>query len=257
MERLATLSLLLAIGFSTTSCGFINGLLNRGDNAETTESLEADEVDVVAEDQPEIGDQPEIDVSEEGASPETLSPVTVVPVGLLGSTDSNERLKEIAEDRSDPYAYVPVSLPPPAIPPLPEPEEAPAEAEPEAEPEVVPPVEPITLPPLDLPDIPEPTAVASQVELSGIVQVNGETYAIVQAPGEPTSRYVKVGDRISGGNILVKRIETRPGNAPVVVLEERGVEIALPVGSGAENREDSAVLPPEVESEVAVLPSLR
>jgi hypothetical protein len=34
-----------------------------------------------------------------------------------------------------------------------------------------------------------------------------------------------VGDRIANGQVLVKRIDVRPGSDPVVVLEQNGVEV--------------------------------
>lgn len=82
-----------------------------------------------------------------------------------------------------------------------------------------------------LPELPPATVLASQVQVTGIADVDGKSYAIVKAPNEPTSRYVQVGDRIANGAVLVKRIENRAGTSPVVVLEERGEEIALPVGA--------------------------
>lgn len=116
-------------------------------------------------------------------------------------------------------------------------------------------------PPLEtLPPLPDPAVVASQVQIFGIAEMNGTVYAIVQAPNEPTSRYVREGDRLSNGAVLVKRIETRPSSEPLVVLEERGTEIALPVGAGGGDpdadgaTEEAAVQPPQGSPEIAVLP---
>lgn len=41
---------------------------------------------------------------------------------------------------------------------------------------------------------------------------------------------VGVGQRISGGKVLIKRIEMGAGSIPVVILEENGVEVARSVG---------------------------
>jgi hypothetical protein len=81
-----------------------------------------------------------------------------------------------------------------------------------------------------LPPIPQPT-LARQVEVTGVIKIGGIVQAIVKAPNEPTSRYVGIGQRLSNGQILVKRIELNPGSDPVVILEENGIEVPVMVGS--------------------------
>ncbi|NER84542.1 MAG: hypothetical protein F6K42_34485 [Leptolyngbya sp. SIO1D8] len=263
MGRLTTLALLMALGLSTTGCGFINGLFNRGDNVEPVEEADTDEAEETAEaEDTEAGATDNQEQEEDGELfkeailPGLPSAAEIALAELLPSTDPNERLKEIEQDRPDPYAYVPIPPPPSEAPPAPEdvPDADVSEGE-QGTTGDIPDDDLIPLQPL--PALPEPTVVASQVQVSGVAQINGEIYAIVKAPGEPTSRYVKVGDRLSNGTVLVKRIETRPGSDPVVVLEERGVEIALPVGSGTgETEESTAFQAPPTPSEIAVLPSL-
>jgi hypothetical protein len=80
-----------------------------------------------------------------------------------------------------------------------------------------------------LPPIPDPT-LAKAVEVTGVVVIGGIPRAIVKAPNEPTSRYVTVGQRLSNGLILVKRIEVNSGSDPVVILEQSGVEVSRAVG---------------------------
>jgi hypothetical protein len=80
-----------------------------------------------------------------------------------------------------------------------------------------------------LPPLPQPT-LAQSVEVSGVIQVGNEARAIVKAPNEATSRYVTVGQRLSNGQILVKRIEMNTGSEPVVVLEQYGIEVGKRVG---------------------------
>lgn len=79
------------------------------------------------------------------------------------------------------------------------------------------------------PPLPEPDA-ARAVAVTGVVEVGGEVQAIVKAPDEPTSRYVRVGQRLSNGRVLVKRIELNQGGDPVVVLEQFGIEVTRAVG---------------------------
>ncbi|MCT7949268.1 hypothetical protein NG798_05665 [Ancylothrix sp. C2] len=71
---------------------------------------------------------------------------------------------------------------------------------------------------------------ARATEVTGVVQVGNETQIIVKAPNEATSRYVKVGQRLSNGEILVKRVIISAGGEPIVILEENGVEVSKAVG---------------------------
>jgi hypothetical protein len=70
---------------------------------------------------------------------------------------------------------------------------------------------------------------ARAVLITGVIQVGDEPQAIIKAPNEPTSRYVQVGDRLANG-VLIKRIEMNEGSAPVVILEQYGIEVARMVG---------------------------
>jgi hypothetical protein len=82
----------------------------------------------------------------------------------------------------------------------------------------------------ELPKVPQPT-LAQGVKVTGVIKVGGVSHAIVEAPGQE-ARYVKAGDYLANGQVLVKRIETRNGAAPVVILEEKGIEVAKRVGEG-------------------------
>lgn len=79
-----------------------------------------------------------------------------------------------------------------------------------------------------LPKLPEPTQ-ARGIQVTGVVQVGGLPMAIIQVPNEP-ARYVREGQRIANGEVLVKRIEVNSGPNPVVILEQYGIEVAREVG---------------------------
>ncbi|MGL5081023.1 MAG: hypothetical protein ACRC8A_06000 [Microcoleaceae cyanobacterium] len=84
-----------------------------------------------------------------------------------------------------------------------------------------------------LPSVPPPprTDLAEAIEVTGVVQPEGRVAKVIlKAPTEPTSRYVSVGDRIAGGQVLVKRVKFVEGSDPVVIFEQNGVEIAVSVG---------------------------
>jgi hypothetical protein len=82
------------------------------------------------------------------------------------------------------------------------------------------------------PKLPPPpdTGIATGIEVSGVVKVGNEIFVIIKVPTEATSRYVKVGQRLGNGQVLVKRIDIKPGQDPIVFLEQNGVEIAKVVG---------------------------
>ena len=92
-----------------------------------------------------------------------------------------------------------------------------------------------TLPPLavgprELPQLPEPT-LARTIEVTGVVEAGGVQSAIVKVPNEP-ARSVREGERLSNGQVLVKRIEVNRGPTPIVILEQFGQEVARQVGEG-------------------------
>ena len=84
----------------------------------------------------------------------------------------------------------------------------------------------------------EPT-LAQDVVVSGLFEADGRTRIIVQAPEESSSRYVEVGQYLSNGQILVKRIDKDHFPAPMVILEQSGVEVAKTIGSDLSSDEDS------------------
>jgi len=176
-------------------------------------------------------------VAQKPAAPGTVT-------GLIQSTNPDERARQVQADiqarqkqktpARDPFGGVPPKLPKP-----------PAAATPSKVPTVTtlpsgakpgvpskpftPPKPPIATKPTPPPPPPS-TTLASAVEVTGIVQIGGESYAIVKAPDEPTTRYVKAQQRIANGQVLVKRIDLNRGPEPVVILEENGVEVARAVG---------------------------
>ena len=90
-------------------------------------------------------------------------------------------------------------------------------------------VNPSPLPLPELPPPPQPT-VARAIEVTGVVQAGGVPQAIVKEPNSDFQRYVKAGDYLANGQVLVKRIEMKSGPQPVVVLEQLGVEVSRRVG---------------------------
>ena len=143
--------------------------------------------------------------------------------GLIQSTNVKQRTKQVEQGRSDPFAglfTIPkVVTPKPQKPRLPKLPVAPPQPVVKVKP--LPPPAPIEPPQPDL---------ARGVTVLGVVEVGNGFQAIVRVPTEATSRYVSEGQRLSDGQVLVKRIEMSPGSEPVVILEQNGIEVTRAVG---------------------------
>ena len=135
-----------------------------------------------------------------GTTPRPPQPIAARPIGVPD-------LPELPVDNRPPQWRDPNPPPPPVIP-------------------VVPPPPP-----------PPSTELATGTEVSGVVKVGNETQVIVKVPNEPTSRYVKIGQRLSNGQVLVKRVDLKEGADPIVILEENGVEVAKAVGEKPPTRQ--------------------
>jgi hypothetical protein len=82
-------------------------------------------------------------------------------------------------------------------------------------------------PPAAAPILP---ALAKAIQVSGVSEINGQTQVIVKLPGESFSRYLSVGEKVLNGKVLIKRVQDPTAIAPIVVLEEAGVEVQRKVG---------------------------
>lgn len=187
------------------------------------------------------------------------APAGVLPPELISSTNPAQRVQAVQRNRPDPFALIPttptveispgaVAQPVPQLPNLPNRSPVnngaagnrPTVTRPTAQapsntggsgslapiPNLVP-NNPIAAAPLP----PQPT-LAQAVKVTGVVQIGNTLHAIVSAPNEPSSRYVRAGQRLSNGQVLVKRIEVNRGSEPIVVLEQNGVEVQTAVGEG-------------------------
>ena len=164
------------------------------------------------------------DVTTTAAAPK----ITTVP-GLLPTTDPDQRRAQITRNKQDPFAAVAVPSNAGQSLPLPTSDSSVALKPPDFTrflPEVPLPDNPETTPP----SVTAPPDIANSVQITGVLKMEGQLVAIVQAPNEPTSRSVAVGDYLSNGKVKVKNIELGAGGEPLVTLEENGVEVIKSVG---------------------------
>lgn len=150
------------------------------------------------------------------------------PTGLIQSTNVEMRLKQLQQGQSDPFTRL---FPTPQL-------------------------ETATKPEKIFPDLPKlpikkklpapsvkvtrpSTKMAEGVAVEGVMQLGDKTRAIIKVPTDGVSRYVSVGQRLSSGQLLVKRIEIAPDSEPMVVLEQNGIEISKAVGEQTDESTDS------------------
>ncbi|NEP10335.1 MAG: hypothetical protein F6K14_08960 [Symploca sp. SIO2C1] len=175
------------------------------------------------------------------ATPKKATPKKATPKKVTPKKATPKKATNPAPKVSSPKVSSP-NLPPPSIKP-------PSSGN---QPDVDSPKEPVLTPvpqfTPELPELPEAT-LAKQIKVEGVVQVNEQPSAIVKVPNQP-SQYVKEGQRLSNGRVLVKRIEASRGPTPIVILEENGIEVAKrvgeePIGAPEEGGSQTAFIPVE------------
>ncbi|MGJ3253044.1 MAG: hypothetical protein ACFE0J_18215 [Elainellaceae cyanobacterium] len=252
MNQLLRSMILGAIALSLISCGN-SATAPRNEQSESLMSNTQN--DIVAA--PSASDSSSSDLLSVPDS-DNLQAVAVPP--LIPPTSISERLSQIDSGRNDPFAPIsagaPIlvqtspryqsgalpTVPVASTPSLPEPvATVPVAAYPPTSltpnPSGQAPVPAPVPAPSNAVPAPVPTPpLARLIEISGVVQVGGQTSVIVMMPTERSSRYVRIGERIGNGQILVKRVDMDAAYEPVVILEQDGVEIVRTIGSagGAE-----------------------
>ncbi|MEL6229762.1 MAG: hypothetical protein AAFR24_07615 [Cyanobacteria bacterium J06627_3] len=270
MQRLLLVLLITTGAISLSGCGFFNR--NR-DVAEDPTTLTDQPAQTVETADGKLPNLPEGEESDNVVEISANSP-TVVARDLIQSTDPNERTIGVERTRSDPFAGLTIPLVPPEPIEVPEaagggnspnnqvaagPNASPgggtaagAQARPEVAgqqrldsglPEIA-----------ELPEIPQPTN-ARAVRVSGVIQLGGAPYAIVKAPDE-VERYVRQGERIAGGSVVVKRIDTS-SLEPRVILVENGIEVERLVTADGEATAEEVEPPADAAvSTISTLPVL-
>lgn len=274
MQRLLLVLLITTGAVSLSGCGFFN---RDNSNDEVVEDPVIPTEQTTQSAETADGKLPTLPEGEDSGTVVAISPnsPTVVARDLIQSTDANERTIGVERTRSDPFAGLTIPLVPPqpieiegaessaqgqsdaansgssdaasnsAGSPATRPGIAEARQVESSRPEIA-----------ALPEIPQPTT-ARAVRVSGVIQIGGAPYAIVEAPNE-IERYVRQGERIAGGRVFVKRIDT--GSAePRVILVENGIEVERFVTASEEavaTDESSPEPSADTVSTISTLPEL-
>lgn len=226
MHRLSAIAFAGILALAVTGCG--SGSEDTAATPPTTQ---------VSADKP-FDDPPIVNQSPAGT---TLAP------GLIQPTNATQRLKQVQKGRDDPFALLFVQpkivIRQPSRPPTPKPVASSSGLKPNVPPtsnggnagSQFKPGAGNLLPALPPPPALQQPDLARTVIVTGVVQVGSDPQAIVKVPNEATSRYVRMGQRLANGQVLVKRIEINQGSEPIVILEQFGIEVSKSVGEESGN----------------------
>lgn len=266
MKKKSSLLIITALGLGISSCSYFESFNEKRKEVEEN-SKPTIQIKAKAEGKEQEVEENPLAKAIEDAEGTTREQETV---GLLKSTNPEIRVSQSVRGRTDPFSTI-VIKPKIEVEPVEEEEETqPRETLPNrnqernqnnnrrnqntnnrtVQPNNIQPNNNITSTPTieDL-ETPEPvslTELAENVLITGLVDIGDRVKIILQAPQEATSRYVNVGQYISNGRILVKRIEYG-FPAPTVILEQSGIEVTRIIGQPVEEENDEdeqALLPP-------------
>ena len=244
MKNISFLILITTLSLGISSCSYFESFNEKRKEVEES-SKPTIKIKATAEGKTQEEKDPLAEAVEEAEATEREQNV----VGLIPSTEPEIRVRNSVRGRQDPFSTIAVE---PKI-----------EIEPEEELDDVDngrqqpfdnnngatrPDNITSTPTIETLETPEPpegslTELAQNVLITGLVNLGDRIKLIVQAPEEATSRYVGVGQYISNGRVLVKRIEFGYPY-PTVILEQSGIEVAKEIGEPIEETDEQAFLPP-------------
>ncbi len=170
-------------------------------------------------------------------SPEVQPPIklssSASATGLIKSTDGKHRAEQVQQGRTDPFSGLTTPLP---VEPTPKPQKVFPKL-----PQLPVAKEQIQAPPLPAkPELPK-TDLAKGIAVEGVMGIGNERHAIVKLPHDTSSRYVAEGQELLGGRVLVKaiKIDATDSDAPTVIFEQNGVEVAASVGFKPDNKNNT------------------
>lgn len=225
MKKIALLTLIGTLTVLVEGCSLVTDFFNSNRQEETTTANKSQSQDRTQKQQ-----------QEETTRESEESLVAKQANGLIPATNPEVRVRGSLRGRQDPFA--PISVKPQIV--VEQEENQQQENANSANFPSTPTIESLENQPTAEYLDNEPKAIlARDVVITGLVEVKGITNIIVRAPEEASSRYVQVGQYLSNGKILVKRIESNNSSTPLVILEEDGIEVAKAVGETAQTETSS------------------
>lgn len=235
------LSLIIILSFGISSCSYFESFNEKRKEVEEN-SQPTIKINATAEGKAEEEEDPLAEAVEEAEAAKREQDI----VGLIPSTKPEVRVSNSVRGRQDPFSTIAVQ---PQVEIEPEEPEFDDEIEDNNNNQATRPNNIDSTPTIEDLEIPEPpdetlTELAQNVLITGLVNLGDRIKVIVQAPEESTSRHVDIGQYISNGQVLIKRIELN-SSTPTVILEQSGIEVARTIGEPvAEETDDRALLPP-------------
>lgn len=229
MKKIKLLGLVAILAITVEGCSVISEFFTSGDRENTTpKSSSVEAVDNLSTQKQSIESQLENELAT--PTPQRVS-------GLIPATNPNVRVSGSIRGRQDPFALVDIE---PKIEIEPEqieedPDNAPQSKVANNE-SGVPTIDSLDNQGKNSESLP---TLAEQVIITGIVKLGSMTKIIVKAPEEAYTRHVGIGEYLSNGQVLVKRIEGLDSPSPKIVLEQKGVEVSKQVGELPLTEEES------------------
>ena len=245
MKKISFLALISILSLGVSSCSYIKEFSEKRQELDDAPNVSIN-VNAEGEEQAEETEQEQDPLAEAIETTESLTREQDI-VGLIVPTNPEARVSSSVRGRQDPFSTV-------AVKPQIEVDEEVPTAQPartrdrrssRSSERVRRPRDLGSAPTIEaIEEAVSPTANADNVLITGLIELGDRIKVIIQAPDEATSRYVDIGQYISNGKVLVKRIESS-FPTPTVILEESGREVARTVGQPTEeDAGDQAVLPP-------------
>lgn len=244
MKKISFLILITTLSLGISSCSYFESF---NDKRKEVEEASKPTIKINATAEGEAQEEEEKDPLAEAVEEAEATKREQDIIGLIPSTKPEVRVSNSVRGRQDPFSTIAVQ---PQIEIEPEEVDDFDEGRDNFNNGATRPDNITSTPTIETLETPEPpdksslTELAQNVVITGLVNLGDRIRLIVQAPEEATSRYVDVGQYISNGQVLVKRIETS-SPTPTVILEQSGIEVARTIGEPvAESTDDRALLPP-------------
>ncbi|MBW4533599.1 MAG: hypothetical protein KME09_06635 [Pleurocapsa minor HA4230-MV1] len=242
MNKVVLLTLIGTLALTTQSCSFFSSMADSQkvleENTPKSNPVETDTTKAQLQAEEDFADL-ELEQSEKESLPEIA--------GLIPATDPEVRVRSIIRGRNDPFSVVAlnprIKIKEEAKQPKKEVAKQPSANRDNYTSNLQNQGDSNDTNPISAPlEIIEPT-IANNVVISGLYEAKGKIRLIVKAPDEETSRYVEVGQYLSNGQVLIKRIDRNRYSSPKVILEQSGIEVAKTIGEDLTNDNNLSSLP--------------
>jgi hypothetical protein len=234
MNKFVLLILAGILTFSAEGCSYISDFSDARKKLETeTNQPNSVKVDASANKSQSETEEDETEIAESSEEAQVLPQIA----GLIPTTNPETRVKGSVRGRQDPFSVV--TLQPTIELELPKEKEKPQVVNRSNRIQRTNLRQPknVARTPIREPIKPTPfqPKLAQDVKITGVIEIGRRPKIIIQAPEESSSRYVEVGEYLSNGQVLVKRIDLNHFPTPLVILEQSGVEVAKTIGESAED----------------------